>query len=272
MPEPHILVRGANDIGSAVALRLFQAEYSVILHELPLPTVARRKMSLADAVFDGHASLNGVEAQLVENWYLLRRMLMTHQVIPVIVRDFYELLRTLRPQVVVDARMRKHIQPENQRGLAEFVIGLGPNFVAGETVDAAIETNWGASLGQVIAWSATKSLQGEPREIEGHARDRYVYAPVTGIFHTALHIGDTVSQGQEVARIDSTPLHAPIAGILRGLTHDGVPVTLKTKIIEVDPRMQGAQISGIGERPARIAEGVISAIQKWEAGHISFPP
>jgi hypothetical protein len=41
-----------------------------------------------------------------------------------------------------------------------------------------------------------------------------------------------------------------------------------TKIIEVDPRLQNAQISGIGERPARIAEGVLSAIQNWEANHV----
>jgi xanthine dehydrogenase accessory factor len=64
------------------------------------------------------------------------------------------------------------------------------------------------------------------------------------------------------------PLQAPIAGILRGLTHDGVPVSLQTKVIEVDPRIQDAQVSGIGERPARIAEGVLTAIQNWEANHV----
>ena len=193
---------------------------------------------------------------------------MAHQIIPIVVKDFHELMNILHPQILVDARMRKHIQPEDQRGLAEFTLGLGPNFVAGETVDVAIETNWGDALGQIIERGATNSLKGEPHEIDGHARDRYVYAPVGGTFHASLQIGDHVTQGQEVARIDSTPLRAPIAGVLRGLTHDGVPVAPKTKVIEIDPRFDYAQVSGIGERPARIAEGVFTAIQKWEAHHV----
>ena len=229
---------------------------------------ARRKMSFKDAVFDGRAVLDGVEAQLFKRLFLLRGALAAHQVIPVVVKDFHELLQTLHPQILVDVRMRKHIQPESQRGLAEFTVGLGPNFIAGDSVDVAIETSWGDSLGQIIGHGATNSLQGEPREIDGHARDRYVYAPVVGTFHTTYQIGDPVSQGQEVAHINTTPLHAPITGILRGLTRDGVPVTPKTKVIEVDPRAQSAQVSGIGERPARIAEGVFTAIQNWEAHHV----
>jgi xanthine dehydrogenase accessory factor len=55
---------------------------------------------------------------------------------------------------------------------------------------------------------------------------------------------------------------------LRGLTHPGVPITQKTKVIEVDPRTSQAQVSGLGERPVRIAEGVLKAIQNWEARHV----
>lgn len=261
----HILVRGANDVGSAVAHRLFAAGYSVVIHEIPQPTATRRRMSFADAVFDGHAALDGVQAKFIKRLHLLRGELVAHRAIPIVVKDFHEVLQALHPQILVDARMRKHMHPETQRGLAEFTIGLGPNFIAGETVDIAIETGWGDLLGQIVEHGATRPLQGEPREIDGHARDRYVYAPVAGTFHTSLQIGDHVSQGQEVARIDSTPLLAPITGVLRGLTHDGVPVALKTKVIELDPRTQGAHVSGIGERPAHIAEGVFAAIQNWKA-------
>ncbi|MCL4530615.1 MAG: hypothetical protein M1282_14530 [Chloroflexi bacterium] len=268
MNDLRILIRGANDVGSAVAHRLFLAGYSIAIHEVPQPTTARRRMSFTDSIFDGHAMLDGVESRLIKRLYLLRNALAAHRAIPVVVTDFHELLKRFHPQILVDARMRKHLQPENQRGLVKFTIGLGPNFIAGETIDIAIETNWGEALGQIIERGATSSLQGEPRGIDGHARDRYVYAPVAGIFHTSLQIGDSVAQGQEVAHIDSTPLLAPIAGILRGLTHDGVPVIQKTKVIEVDPRLQNAQVSGIGERPAHIAKGVLSAIQTWEAKHV----
>ncbi|OGO75581.1 MAG: hypothetical protein A3K45_05055 [Chloroflexi bacterium RIFOXYC12_FULL_59_14] len=268
MTDLRILIRGVNDVGSAIAHRLFLAGYSIVIHEMPQPTTTRRRMSFTDSVFNGHAVLDGVESRLVKRLYLLRNTLAVHRAIPVVVKDFHELMQTLRPQILVDARMRKHLQPEVQLGLAELTIGLGPNFIAGETIDIAIETNWGETLGQIIEHGATNPLQGEPREIDGHARDRYVYAPAAGTFHTSLQIGDHVSQNQEVARVDSTPLLAPIAGALRGLTRDGVPVTPKTKVIEIDPRTASPQISGIGERPARIAEGVFKAIQDWEANHV----
>jgi len=267
-PDLRILVRGSNDVGSAVAHRLFMVGYGVAIHEIPQPTTARRGMSFTDAIFDGHAVLDGVEGKFIKRLYLLRGMLVAHQAIPVVVKDFHDLLQTLRPQILVDARMRKHIQPESQRGLAEFTMGLGPNFIASEIVDIAVETNRGEMLGQIIRHGATHPLQGEPNEIDGHARDRYVYSPAAGIFHTSLQIGDSVAQGEEVAHVDSILLLAPITGVLRGLTHDGVPVTPKTKVIEVDPRTQHAQVSGIGERPARIAEGVFKAIQNWEANHV----
>ncbi|MBI3161114.1 MAG: hypothetical protein HYZ23_01325 [Chloroflexi bacterium] len=261
-------MRGVNDVGSAVAHSLFTAGYAVVIHENPQPTVARRKMSFADAVFDGRAVLDGVEARLVDESSQIGKLLSAHQIIPVMIDKFDSLLQLLRLQILVDARMRKHSQPESQRGLAEFTIGLGPNFIAGETVDVAIETNWGDSLGMIIERGATNPLQGEPREIDGHARDRYVYAPVGGLFHTSLQIGDAVMENQEIARIGSAPILAPITGVLRGLTRDGVPVSLKTKIIEVDPRMENAQVSGIGERPARIAEGVLTAVQNWELNYL----
>lgn len=261
-----ILVRGSNDVASAVAHRLFIEGYSVVIHEVPQPTTARRKMSFCDAVFDGSAILADVRAESVGRLYLLRGILAAHNVIPVCINDFYELKDALIPQVIVDARMRKHMQPENQRGLAPLVIGLGPNFIAGETVHVGIETGWN-SLGKIVLRGATNRLQGEPRAIEGVARERYVYAPCAGIFFTSFEIGDRVQKNQEIAEIASTSLLAPVNGTLRGLTRNQVYVSKNTKVIEVDPRTEGAQISGIGERPAQIALGVLTAIQNWTEQH-----
>lgn len=267
-PDLRILIRGANDIGSAVAHYLFKAGYAVAIHEDPKPTTARRKMSFTDAVYGGEAMLDGVQANRVENLSSLRGLLVSHSFIPVLIGDFFRLIEKLRPQVLVDARMRKHTKPVRQIHLAPLTIGLGPNFSTGINIHLAIETAWGADLGCVIQRGGTNPLEGEPKPIEGHARDRYVYAPFAGTFRTSLQIGDKVESGEVVARIDSTPLLAPIAGFLRGLTRDNVPVSLRTKVIEVDPRKENAQVSGIGERPARIAEGVVTAIQSWEANHV----
>lgn len=128
-----------------------------------------------------------------------------------------------------------------------------------------METSWGDELGQVLARGPTRPLAGEPRLIAGHGRDRYVYAPLDGVFRTTRRIGDAVGAGDVVAHIGTTLLRAPLDGRLRGLTRDGVPVVAGTKVIEVDPRGAAAVVRGIGERPARIAEGVLHAMQAWVA-------
>ena len=58
------LVRGANDVASAVALSLAEAGFTVLLAEAPAPAVSRRGQSFADAAFDGSATLEGITARL----------------------------------------------------------------------------------------------------------------------------------------------------------------------------------------------------------------
>ena len=256
-----ILVRGSGDVGSAVAHLLFRSGLAVVLHEELQPSATRRLMAFTDAVFNGTASLEGVEARRVEDPGALEDALKEHSFIPLVAGDFDYLLRFLHPDVLVDARMRKHSQPKLQRGLAPLTIGLGPNFIAGESVDLAVETGRGENLGRVIRAGSTEPLQGEPVELGGHARERYVYATIGGVFHTTCRLGQIVSQGEVVANIDGSPLAAPLSGALRGLTHDGVPVTPGTKVIEIDPRGPQAQVSGIAARPERIARGVLEALQ-----------
>lgn len=255
-----ILIRGSNDVASVVAHRLFGAGYGVVIQDDSKPTVIRRKMAFADAIFDGEATLEGVTARRMDS-VNLRGELISPMFIPVLVSDFFRLVEKLRPQVLVDARMRKHKKPNRQFHLASLTIGLGPNFFAGRNVHIAIETARGEHLGQVIQHGETLPLEGEPISLEGHARDRYVYTPITGKFSTRFQVGDKITVGQVVALIHETPLTVPISGVLRGITHDDVSVEQHTKVIEVDPRGEQAQTSGIGERPACIAEGVLAAIQ-----------
>lgn len=255
-----IVVRGVRDVGSAVAHRLFSSGYRVIIHDTGLPTTPRRRMAFVDAVFDGISVLDGVTAVRVDDLAALPGLLSEGTIVPVVVSDLSELLATVRPGALVDARMRKRSVPEVQRGLAPLTIGLGPNFVAGENVDLAVETSW-EDLGRVIEGSPTRALAGEPRPIGGHGRDRVVYSLVDGVFRAHLNIGSRVERGQPVAGVGSAELRAPLSGVLRGLTRDGVPVTVGTKVIEVDPWGDGAIVEGIGERPASIAEGVLRAVR-----------
>lgn len=256
-----ILVRGSGDVGSAVASILFKAGHRVVLHDAPAPSHSRRGMAFVDALFQGTATLEGLLAKRARSLNTLPFMLKCRRAVPVSDAPLQDVVAEVHPQVLVDARMRKHDQPEAQRGLAPLTIGLGPNFDAGGNVDIAIETKWGDELGAVIRAGSTRALAGEPQPIAGHARERYVYAPAAGTFTTRFNIGDAVVEGQVVASIGKTPLHAPLSGCLRGITHDGVVVNKGTKIIEVDPRGDAQAAHGLGERPRRIAEGVLQAVE-----------
>jgi len=253
-----VLIRGSGDVGSAVAHLLLRSGHAVVIHDVAQPAAPRRGMAFADAIFDGACELDGIRARRVDAPALLRDdgggdVLLT-------TAGFEDVLAAVQPDVLVDARMRKRAQPEPQRGLAPLTIGLGPNFVAGETTDLAIETQWGEHLGAVVERGPTRPLGGEPRDFEGHARDRFVYAPRAGVMRTQARIAQRVAAGEAVAAIGDEPLLAPLDGILRGLVHDGVAVDAGAKVLEVDPRGDVSKVTGIGARPRRIAEGVLAAI------------
>lgn len=254
-----VLIRGSGDVGSAVAHVLVREGHGVVIHDVALPAAPRRGMAFADAIFDGTCELDGVRARRAELEELRAARGLT-EVLVSVAPELGDVLGAVLPDVLVDARMRKRAQPEAQRDLARLTIGLGPNFVAGETTDLAIETQWGDELGAVVRQGPTQALGGEPRAVEGHARDRFVYAPVHGVMRTRATIAQRVIAGETVAAIGDEPLRAPLDGILRGLVHDGVPVGAGAKVLEVDPRGDPSKVFGIGPRPRRIAEGVLAAM------------
>lgn len=251
-------MRGTNDVASAVALALAGSEFTVLLIEAPAPAFSRRGQSFADASFDGAATLEDVTARRIDNPLAWAEQA-SRGMIALTVRPLDDFAAAFAPAIWIDARMRKRAVPEDQRGRAPLVIGLGPNCVAGGNVDLAIDTAYGDTLGKVIESGPTSAFAGEPNPIGGYGRERYVHAPVAGVFHTGYRIGQAVAEGEIVARIDDLPIAAPRPGILRRLTHDSVRVAQGTKCVEVVP--EGAQVFGVGTRPAAIAAGVSAALR-----------
>lgn len=247
-----VLVRGIGDVGSAVAHALRGTGHAVAIHDFAAPPVHRRAMSFADALFDGRAELDGLVCTRIDDPALAASGLVATSV------AFDALHAAFRPDVLVDARLRKRTPPEDIRGLAPLAIGLGPGFDAWTNCHAAVETSW-AALGRVVRDGPTLPLAGEPKALAGAGRERLVYSPAAGIFRTAARIGDTVGAGVQVGAIEGHAIAAPLSGTIRGLVRDGVPVVVGTKLLEIDPR-PGAKVSGLGERPAAIAASVVSLV------------
>lgn len=255
-----VLVRGSGDVGSAVAHTLFANGFHVVIHDTARPPHARRGMAFTDALFDGTARLDGLFAKRARDAEDTRPMASCGRAIVVSDASLDCVVSRVKPHILVDARMRKRSVPESQRDIAPVSVGLGPNFTAGVNADLVIETGWGDDLGRVITHGSARSLAGEPREIGGYTRERFIYAPAAGTFATRFNIGDKVTQGEELGAIDGVPVLCPMTGILRGISHDGAFVEVRTKIIEIDPHCNRAKAFGLGERPTRIAEGVLAAL------------
>ena len=252
-----VLVLGIGDIGSAVAHRLFRAGELAVIQDDPRPVTSRRRMAFADAMFDGETQLTGVIARLVSP-AKLSPSTWSVRFIPVTAMAPASAIEKLRPDVIVDARMKKRGRPERFNRLARLTIGLGPGFVAGETVDVAVETDWD-NPGRIFRAGATPAL---PRGANGHGRERLLYAPGAGMFTTRWDIGDTVNRGDPIAKIGRRTVTAPISGRLRGLARSGLPVAAGAEIAEIVPAGLAEKIVGIAERPRRIADSVLTLVRE----------
>lgn len=254
-----MLVRGAGDLGSGVAFRLFKSGYWVIMTELPRPLLVRRAVSFGNAVFqdDGVMTVEDVMARLADA-ELAVSLLKQGDEIPVVIDNGDE-WRKIKPTVVVDARMAKR-NIDTSINDAELVIGLGPGFNAGLDCHAVIETNRGHRLGRVIWQGTAEPNTGVPGNVLGKSAHRVLRAPQDGFVRPERHIGDSVEAGEIIGRVGEEVMVAPFDGVLRGLIHESVAVKAGMKVGDVDPRGERANCFLISEKSLAIGGAVLEAL------------
>ncbi|MDF2874020.1 MAG: selenium-dependent molybdenum hydroxylase system protein YqeB family [Sporomusa sp.] len=57
-----VLIKGVGDIATGIACRLFRCGFTIIMTELTHPTVIRRTVALAEAIYAGRAEVEGTTA------------------------------------------------------------------------------------------------------------------------------------------------------------------------------------------------------------------
>ena len=254
-----VIIKGAGDLATGVAARLWRSGFPVIMTEIDRPLTVRRTVALSEAIYEGNARVEDLTARRVEDLSAIGSVL-DEGTISVVADPGAELVHEIRPFVVVDAIMAKRNTGTNISD-APLVVGLGPGFTAGKDVHAVVETNRGHNLGRVIWQGAAEPNTGVPGQIKGFGARRVIRAPVQGIFRGILHIGDDVKEGEDiVGYVGNTPVPAPLDGILRGLLHDGVTVQMDMKIGDVDPRGTRNHCWTISDKALAIGGGVLEAI------------
>lgn len=261
-----VLIRGAGDLATGIAWRLWQAHFDIVMTDLPRPTAIRRTVAFSTALENIEMTVEGVTAVACATPNQVLEATKRRRV-AVLPDPDCKLALQLRPDVVVDAILAKR-NLGTRIDDAPLVIGVGPGFCAGQDCHYVIETQRGHDLGRVIEEGPAAPNSGIPGNIRGYTSERILRAPAAGVFRPLAAIGDLVQAGQTVAEVNGTPLTAPIAGMVRGMLAEGVKVTPGFKCGDVDPRGEKASYTTISDKARAIGGGVLEAILRRYGGKL----
>lgn len=253
-----VVIRGAGDIATGVALRLYRAGMQVAMTDLEKPTAIRRTVCFSQAILYGEMEVEGIVAQKATTPAQAEAIL-CKDLIAVLPDPEGSIISELHPDAVVDAILAKKNLGTSIHD-APVVIGVGPGFTAGVDCHAVVETMRGHYMGRVIHEGSAIPNTAVPGLIGGFAGERVLRAPTDGIFHQLLDIGTVVKQGDVAATVDGQPMLCTLDGVLRGILPDGTPVFQGMKAGDVDPRDVVEHCYTVSDKATAVGGGVLEAI------------
>ena len=259
-----VLIRGAGDLASGIALRLHHCRMDVVMTDLPQPTAIRRAVCFSQALLCGHWQVEDVTACACTRDAEVRSALEAGQ-IPVLADPAADCRVWLQPDALVDAILAKRNLGTRLTD-APIVVGVGPGFTAGTDCHAVVETMRGHTLGRTLYEGSALPNTAVPGLIGGYAGERVLRAPANGVFHPVLEIGDTVSAGDTAGTVEGVPMRCTVSGVLRGILADGTAVQTGMKAGDVDPRGQREACFTVSDKALAVAGGVLEAILNLSGG------
>ena len=253
-----ILIRGAGDLASGIALRLHHAHMKIVMTDLPRPSAIRRTVCFSQAILFGSMRVEDVTARRAESPEDALRITAAGD-IAVLADPQAACIAALKPDAVVDAILAKRNLGTRITD-APCVVGVGPGFTAGTDCHAAVETMRGHYLGRVITDGSPLPNTNIPGLIGGFAGERVLRAPADGVFHQLLEIGSQVRAGDVAGEVEGVPMLCHIDGILRGILADGTPVFKGMKAGDVDPRGERKYCDTVSDKALAVGGGVLQAI------------
>lgn len=257
-----VLIKGAGDLATGIAVRLARAGYDILMTETEVPTTVRRTVAFSRAVYEENAEVEGIKGILVHNIEEVEKILREGN-IPVIVDEKGRIREQYNPQVIVDGIIAK-VNLGTKIKDAPLVIGVGPGFEAGKDCHTVIETKRGHYLGRVIRTGSAIPNTGIPGNIGGYTTERIIRASAEGVFEPVAKIGNTVDKGQLVAKSGGQPIFALMSGMVRGMLQPGVMVWKGMKCGDIDARCEKDHCFTVSDKARSIGGGVLEAVVAYE--------
>lgn len=253
-----ILIKGAGDLATGIAYRLKKSGFDIVMTEIDKPTTVRRTVAFSQAIFDNEIVIEGIKGVRVNNINEAYKEINEGN-IPIIIDEKAEIIKELRPDVVVDAIIAKKNLGTSIDD-APIVIGVGPGFEAKVDCHLVVETKRGHYLGKVIEEGSAIPNTGVPGNIGGYTKERIIRASNSGKIKPVVAIGDFVKKGDIVAYVDGVEVLAQIDGIVRGMLQEGIEVFKGMKSGDIDPRCEKDHCFTISDKARSIGGGVLEAI------------
>jgi|GEM_PF-312113 len=124
-----VVIRGAGDLATGIALRLHRAGYQIVMTDLPAPTSIRRTVCFSEAIRLGEMTVEDISARKAETPEEALTLAQSG-VVAVLADPAGACIPTLRPGAVVDAILAKKNLGTALTD-APVVIGVGPGFTVG---------------------------------------------------------------------------------------------------------------------------------------------
>lgn len=257
-----VVIRGAGDIATGIAVRLHRAGLRVVMLETGEPTAIRRTVAFSDAVREVRTTVEDIEALRADTAEDALKAA-DEGVIPVLVDPAGSSIPALKPDAVVDAILAKR-NLGTTIDMAPVVVGVGPGFTAGEDCNAVVETQRGHNLGRVYVSGSAAPNTGVPGIIGGIGSERVLRAPADGMFRPLVDIGSHVGKGEMVGEVSgpdgTASLEASISGVLRGILPAGTKVHKGMKSGDIDPRGEPAYCFTVSDKALAVGGGVLEAV------------
>ena len=253
-----ILIKGAGDLATGTAVRLYRAGFSMVMTDVAQPTAVRRTVAFSQCMYDGHVTVEGITARRAADRAEAETILAAGE-IPVLADPEAHIRNELPFTVVVDAILAKRNLGTTLTD-APIVLALGPGFTAGVDCHGVVETKRGHDLGRLILEGTAIPNTGVPGDVGGYTKERIIRAPADGPFEPVAQIGQQVALGDVVARVNGIPVTAQLTGIVRGMLPAGIPVTAGMKSGDIDPRCEVRHCFTVSDKARSIGGGVLEGI------------
>ena len=257
-----ILIKGAGDLATGIASRLYRCGHQIVMTELEVPLTVRRSVALSRAVYEKCAQVEDMTGILVSSKQEAEAVLKQGD-IAVVVDKEADTRRWFCPDVIVDAILAKRNLGTSITD-APFVIGVGPGFSAGEDCHCVVETKRGHTLGSVIWKGSAIPNTGVPGNIGGYTIERLIRAAAEGTMQAKAEIGEYVEKGQTVAVTGGVSVQAQMSGIVRGMLQNGAWVKKGLKIGDIDARCEASHCVTISDKARAVGGGVLEAVSQFE--------